>query len=412
MKLPAALALVAFLPCIAAAEQLLITENNRLLRLDLENLAAGPSVLVENASRGGEAGRDMNGMICALPDGSGQFLAGEDTGQPDTRPGWGVFSAEGRQVAKLAGTYQVAQAEPHGCAFDPQGRLFTSSVGNQGFGSGKGQLFLWFPPYAGHPGPPGAYPATGAASDGFCKLATDISAAGGLAIDEAGRVYLASAGRGVIERFSPPFPTGTDAAGGCGGQGPAGSPFATQLQRETFADGWYTFSGLAFAPNGHLFASSVFTGEIVEYDADGTLLRKILDPDDWLPPFETGTPMGLALGSDGTLYYADLDLTWDFPSIGPGPDGKVWRLRFDEDGTPLPPEILLRGLAFPDGVAAITTTRRRAPLLPHFRAFPGAFDEQPVRAPFQGLRPHRGGGSLVSALGRCRHLPSRGSRYP
>ncbi|MCP3986168.1 MAG: hypothetical protein GY723_17445 [bacterium] len=353
MKPIAVLALAVLLPVTTSAEQLLITEGNRLLRLDLENLTRKPDVVVENASLGGATGRDMNGMICLLPGASGRFLAGEDTGQPDTRPGWGVFDALGRQVAKLAGTYQVSQAEPHGCAFDREGRLFTSSVGNQGFGSGKGQLFLWFPPYEGHPGPPEAYPATGAASDGFCKLATDIAAAGGIAIDEAGRIYVASAGSGVIERFAPPFPTSPEQAGGCGSRGPTGSPFATRIQRETFASGWYTFSGLAFAPNGHLFASSVFTGEIVEYDASGELLRTVLDPDDWFPPFSTGTPMGLALGADGTLYYADLDLTWDFPSIGPGPDGKVWRLRFDDAGEPLPPEILLRGLAFPDGVAVV-----------------------------------------------------------
>lgn len=206
--------------------------------------------------------------------------------------------ASGVQLAKLAGTYQVPQAEPHGSAFDAQGRLFTSSVGNQGFGSGKGQLFLWFPPYEGYPGPANAYPSAGAASNRFCKLAADIATAGGLAIDSAGRVCVTSAGRGVIERFAPPFPTGLDASEGCGGEAPVGSPFVTMIEREVFASGWYTFSGLAFAPNGHLFASSVFTGEIIELDASG----------------------------------ADLDLTWDLPSLGPGSDGKVWRLRFDEAG--------------------------------------------------------------------------------
>ncbi len=353
MKRIAGLVLACWLPAAAGGEHLLVTEGNRLLRLDLANLAAGPEIVVENAALGGALGRDVNGMVCLLPDGSGRFLAGEDTGQPDTRPGWGVFDREGRQVAKLAGTFRVPQGEPFGCAFDGRGRLFTSSVGNQGFGAGKGQLFLWFPPYRGFPGPPSAYPETGEASRRFCKLATDIGTAGGVAIDGKGRVYLASAGRGVIERFTPPFPTGPDAAGGCGGEGPVGSPFADAVQRETFASGWYTFSGLAFAPNGHLLAASVFTGEIIELDARGERVRTLLAPGGWLPPFATGHPMGLARGADGTLYYADLDLTWDFPSIGPGPDGKVWRLRFDAAGEPQPPEILLRGLAFPDGVAVV-----------------------------------------------------------
>ncbi|MAE93242.1 MAG: hypothetical protein CL910_01140 [Deltaproteobacteria bacterium] len=337
----------------AAGEALLVTEGNRLLRLDLGAPGSPPEVLVQNAEAGGRDGRDVNGMVCHLPDGSGRFLAGEDTGQPSTLPGWGVFSPEGRQVAKLAGSYRVPQGEPYGCAFDGEGRLFTSSVGNQGFGTPLGQLFLWFPPFSGYPGPPGAYPDTGASTGQFCKLAADIGTAGSVGIDAAGRVYLASAGRGVIERFSPPFPTAPDAAGGCGRRDPVGSPLADAPNREAFFRGFYTFSGLVFAPGGNLYASSVFTGEIIELDPAGEWVRAILDPPEWFPPHATGSPMGLALDAQGTLYYADLDLAWDFPSIGPGPDGKVWRIRFDPDGTPEPPEILLRGLAFPDGVAVV-----------------------------------------------------------
>lgn len=347
------LALLCLAPASAGGESLLITEGNRLLRLDLAALEGAPEVVVQNAAAGGADGRDINGMVCHLPDGSGQFLAGEDTGQPSTLPGWGVFSAAGRQVAKLTGSYQVPQAEPYGCAFDREGRLFTSSVGNQGFGTPLGQLFLWFPPFAGYPGPPGAYPDTGASTDQFCKLAVDIGTASSVVIDRAGRVYVASSSRGVIERFSPPFPTAPDAAGGCGALDPVGSPLADAPQREAFFRGFYTFSGLAFGSNGHLYAASVFTGEIIELDPAGQRLRTILDPPEWFPPHATGSPMGLALDRAGNLYYADLDLAWDFPSIGPGPDGKVWRIRFDGEGEPQPPEILLRGLAFPDGVAVV-----------------------------------------------------------
>ena len=50
------------------------------------------------------------------------------------------------------------------------------------------------------------------------------------------------------------------------------------------------------------------------------------------PPHESGSPQGIAVGADGTLYYADLDLTWDFPEIGPGDDGRVRRIRFDAGG--------------------------------------------------------------------------------
>ncbi len=340
-------------PDVGPHEILWVTEGNRLLEIDLRDPTAPPFVRVENAELGGPQGRDVNGMVCAIPDETGRFLAGEDTGQPDTLPGWGVFDRAGAQVAKLAGTYQVPQGEPYGCAFDSHGRLFTSSIGNQGFGAPKGQLFLWFPPWSGYPGAPGAYPKTGASSTRFCKLATDIGTASGVVVDDQDRIYVASAGRGVIERFNGPFPTGPEPAQGCDGVGPVGSPIATQVQRETFFSGWYTFSGMVVAPTGNLFVASVFTGEILELSPTGELIRTLLDPDEWIPPHPTGNPMGLALDSDGNLYYADLDLRWDFPSIGPGPDGKVWRIRFDEAGQAQEPEILLRGLAFPDGVTVL-----------------------------------------------------------
>ena len=38
---------------------------------------------------------------------------------------------------------------------------------------------------------------------------------------------------------------------------------------------------------------------------------------------------------------------------GPGPDGKIRRIRFAADGTPKPPEVLFDGLAFPDAVAVL-----------------------------------------------------------
>jgi sugar lactone lactonase YvrE len=298
-------------------------------------------VLVERASRDPIRGRDVNGMICPLPDGSGRFVAGDDTGQPEAPPGWSVFDREGALVARLVATAISDHPDPYGCAFDAQGRLFTTELGDPGFLRANGQLILWFPPYD-----------RGAGADGprYCKIATDIGTAAGIAIDAAGRVYVASSGRLAIRRFSPPFPAGPDAAGGCGARDASGAPRADPVRDEVFVRALATFSGLAVAPNGNLWAASVATGEIREYDLDGRLVRKVLDPPGWLPPFATGTPQGLAVDAAGALYYADLDLVWRLPGLDAGPDGKIWRIGFDARGEPRAPEAIARGLEYPDGL--------------------------------------------------------------
>ncbi len=339
-----------------SGELLYVAEGNRLRRIDVDSIAGGAlveDVLIERAAADPD-GRDVNGQMCRLPGGTGGFVAGEDTGQPHPPPGWGVFAADGEQVGKLTASYLVAGAEPHGCAFTPDGTLFTSEVGFQGFGTSNGQLIQWFSPYEQFPGLPGEYPVTDSRSTNFCKLAIDLGTAGSVAVDPQGRVYVSQSAGLRVDRFSPPFPTGPDAAGGCGAVDPTGAPLATNVQREQFAapsDGMLTFSGLAFAPNGNLYAASVLTGRIAEYDLDGDLVRLILAPDEMLPPIPTGHPQGLAVGGDGTIYYSDLDLRGTLPDVGPGPNGKVWRIRFDGSGAPLAPEIVREGLAFPDGVA-------------------------------------------------------------
>jgi polyvinyl alcohol dehydrogenase (cytochrome) len=340
------------------------TEGNRLRRFDVDTVGTASQledVLVEQASAAESGGgndfiqgfRDSNGVVCRIPDGSGRMIWGEDTGQPNPPAGWGVFEPDGTQVGKLTATYFTAGPEPFGCAFTRDGLLFTVEVGAHGFGDANGQLIMWFPPYDHFPGPPGAFPNSNAPSTNFCKIATDIGTAASVAIDDEGRVYVASASQLSIFRFLPPFPTGPDAAGGCGASDALGSPMADVVNRETFRGpiGISAFTGLAFAPNGNLYASSVFTGDIWELDASGAVVRQILDPPEALPPVSTGNPQSLAVGPDGTIYYADLALVGTLPNVGPGPNGKVRRIRFDGAGNPLPPEIVREGLRFPDGVA-------------------------------------------------------------
>lgn len=361
------------LPSAAGAGELLYgTEGNRLHRFDVDTLG-NPKVLadvfIERASPGETGGpgpttpggRDINGMICRFPDGSGRFVAGEDTGQVAVRPGWGVFDANANQVGKLTATYlenpnDDRVGEPYGCAFDSQGRLFTTSVGEQALGAHTGQLILWFPPYDRFPGAPGSYP-NGEISTGFCKIDVAIGTASGIVIDAQDNIYVASPASFQVLKYSPPFPTGADAQGGCGRTDVTGQPLAdeSRANRSVFIQGapLETFTGLALAKNGHLYVGQVLRGLIEEYDfgsdPNRAPLRTIVSPPG--NPWETtGTPQGLAVGADGTLYYADLNI---LPTLQPGPSGKFWRVRFDAKGNPQPPEAILTGLDFPDGVALL-----------------------------------------------------------
>jgi hypothetical protein len=327
----------------AAEEWLYFAEANRLHRIALASLDAGErrrEVFIPSASDAPGRGRDINGMICAVPGSPGWIVTGEDTGQPERPAGWGVHDARGRQLGKLVPPSEAAVPEPFGCAFDAAGRLFTSDIGDPA--EGNGMLLLWFPPFDN-----GERPDTPAQA---CVLASGIGTAGALAFDREGRLYLASSSGFAVHRFSPPFPASPEE---CERVVP---------QREIFRRGLATYSGLARAPNGHLYVASVATGRIDEIDLSGNVVRPILEPPEWLPPFSTGFPQGIAVASDGTLFYADLDLVWRGWMPGPGPDGKIWRIRFGPGGEPLAPEMLVDGLAFPDAVSVLspppTTTPR------------------------------------------------------
>jgi outer membrane protein assembly factor BamB len=348
---------------IDSGQLLYSTEGNRLRRFDVDTVSHPPlreDVLIRNASEGesgpsGGAGRDVNGMVCRLAD--GRLVMGEDTGQPAVRPGWGLFTAEGEQVGKLAARGHRAQPEPFGCAVDGEGRLFTTEVGDPLLIPGNGQLILWLPPYEGFPGAPGTYP-NGQFSSNYCVIDDTIGAATGIALDEDGSVLVSSPRANQVLRFSGSWPTAPDAAGGCGRTSAIGSPLvdAGRITRsELLAEPVFAASGLARGPNGNWFVSSVLFGSITEFSPAGVKLRDIVPPPP-APitlPTPNGSPQSLAFGADGTLYYADLDLRGIVADPDTGPDGKVRRVRFDENGDPHAPEIVRGGLAFPDGVTML-----------------------------------------------------------
>ncbi|RIL06278.1 MAG: hypothetical protein DCC71_07370 [Proteobacteria bacterium] len=342
---------------------LLSTEGNRLRRIDVDTVDHPPlrqDVLIRNASEGesgaaGAQGRDVNGMVCVLP--SGHLVMGEDTGQPAVRPGYGVFDAAGNQIGKLAPTGFRPQPEPFGCAVDAQGRLFTTEIGDP-FAS-NGQLILWFPPYEVFPGAPGTYP-NGAASTNYCKIAIDVGAASGVAVDDDGRVYVASPRGARVFRYSGAWPTGPDAAGGCGRTDATGAPLVDdgRIARETFVQhpAVATPSGLARGPSGNWFVSSVLTSRIAEFSPSGAFVRDVMAPPEGNVtelPASTGHPQSLAFDAQGRLYYADLNLVGSILTPDTGPNGTVRRIDFDASGAPSAPKVVRSGLAFPDGVTML-----------------------------------------------------------
>jgi hypothetical protein len=302
-------------------------------------------------------GWDINGEVCFL-DGH-TFVAGEDTGQPNPPAGWAVFDLQGdrlgefsaRRVTRLVPTYQPSDEYPdnYGCGVLSDGRVVTTVIGNNASGPEDGELLLWFPPFDGSRAPK------------FCVLDTTIGTGQGIAIGDDGAVYVASA-RGAtagVLRYAPPFPTAPDAKGGCGKADPAGSPMAGAVHRTKFITPSATNflsspNGVVHAPDGTWFVSSIINGVIAQFRADGTFLRKVLEPpagETLGPkPYTTGTPLGLDVADDGTLLYADLGLVIDKDGIGPGHQtGTVRRIRF-VNGAPQPPETIADRLTFPDGL--------------------------------------------------------------
>jgi outer membrane protein assembly factor BamB len=362
-----------FAPAPAAASppdpQVLLynTEGNRLRRYDVDTIGATllEDVLQPSASDDPVGGRDSNGAICRFSDGTGRYVHGEDTGQPDPPAGFGLFAADGKQIGKLTPSYPVyssGQPEPHGCAIRDDGVLFTTDVGQQGFGSNNGQLVMWFPPYDHFPGPPpphpDAYPNNNDISSNFCKIDETIGTAASVMIDRQNRVYAASSSSLVVYRYEGDWPTGLGAGQGCEATDSVGTPRVDpgRITRSVFLppNGLSTFSGLALARFGNsIYAGSVLEGKIGQYTLSGSFIRWIVNhsvPAGVLPtPF--GNPQSITLGPDGSLYYADLDLRGQLPSVGPGPNGKVWRVPIGLFGGPGQPEIVREGLRFPDGVA-------------------------------------------------------------
>jgi hypothetical protein len=303
-------------------------------------------------------GLDINAQICFFPDGSGRFIAGEDTGQPDPPAGWGIFQLSGtgvgdleaEEIGKLTPTYQQgADPENYGCGVLSDGRMLTTDLGGQQPGDpGNGQFIVWF-------GDPEGTDQT------YCKVDVDIATAQSILVLPDDSVYVVSARpptSGVWHYTD--LPTSADASGGCGGTDATGAPMADEVHKElVLAPGEHDIlspAGIAFGPDGGFYLSSVITGIINEYDADWNYVRTVLAPEEGEAigadaSLSTGTPLGIGVTPDGTIWYADIGIVND-PENGFGPGdgtGSVRRIAFDGD-EPGEPEIVNDGLAFPDGI--------------------------------------------------------------
>lgn len=303
-------------------------------------------------------GLDINAQICFFPDGSGRFIAGEDTGQPDPPAGWGIFQLTGtglgdleaEQIGKLTPTYQDgAEPENYGCGVLSDGRMVTTDLGGQAPGDpGNGQFIVWFGEAEG-------------TDQTYCKVDVGIATAQSLLVGPDDEVYVVSARPPTsgVWRYTD-LPTSADAAGGCGDTDGTGAPLADSARREqVLAPGENDVlspAGIAPAPEGGFYLSSVITGVINEYDADWGFVRTILAPPEGEAigadtSLSTGTPLGIGVTPDGTIYYADIGIVND-PANGFGPGdgtGAVRRIRF-VDGEPRRPETVAEGKSFPDGI--------------------------------------------------------------
>lgn len=295
-------------------------------QLDVYDIETGVATVLIPSER-----NNVNGQICLLPDGSGNFLMGEDTEQSSgARQGWGIFSPDGMLVGKILEPKtenEAQQIEPFGCAFDSDGRLFVTDVGSGSFDAEDGKLIVYFPP---------DYETS-------CVLDATLHVPGTVAIDDAGNVYIPeTVPPGHVLTFAPPFPAGAESCD------------TTTLNSSTFIEDpqMTTPFGIARAPNGNWYVSSVLLPpEIREYTPEGQFVRTVIEGTD------IGNPAGLAVASDGTVYYADLGLVEQPPPqfFGPGDHtGTVRRVKFDGDGNALPPETLGSGLNYPDAISVLT----------------------------------------------------------
>ena len=334
-------------------------------------------------------GRHVNGKMCFFPRGfgpKGGFVIADDTyreacldrATPQARcsvtrkgsplyvgkdpDGWGVFRRSGKWAKRVIhvavdGVFSddnqpPGTIDPQGCAFDAKGNLWATDVGHGGAGGADGALLVFFP------GKKRRYYT-------YCFLDKGLGAPGMPVMDEAGHLYVPEPSGARVTKFSPPFPS--SAADCANPERLVTTPPTRTVFLSAMGTGLATPAGIARAPGSdHLYVGSVLLPTVVnEYDASGTFVRTIV------PVGVPHNPLGIDVGSNGTVYYSELNLD---PATFRPRCGSVSRVRFDGSG-PRTPERLGDHLRFPDGVSVVDSSRLRVT----WNTLPTAVDLDPTR---------------------------------
>ena len=331
-------------------------------------------------------GRHVNGKLCFFPrrvHRPGQFVIADDTYREaclDSHPpqarcsvtdpkspffvgmdpdGWAIFDRSGKWTQEhihtpwnFSGPQPQGNMDPQGCVFDKKGRMFGNDVGTGAEGANNGSLIVFFP------GKDRRYTT-------FCFLDKGLADPGMPAMDDKGNIYVPEPAAAKLTKFSPPFPS---SAADCDNPehlvttppvksrfiapGAGGLNIPVSIVRVPHTKHWYV-------------AGPIFPPIINEYDADGAFVRNIV------PANVPKNPLGMDVGHDGTLYYAELNLD---PVTLDTRCGSVSMVRFDRHGQPQPPVTLGKNLRFPDGVTVVRSSRFAV----NFRQLPPSPDLTPA----------------------------------
>ncbi len=273
---------------------------------------------------------------CEVTDPSSPFFIGTD---PD---GWAVMNRNGTWAGDHIHTpWDVSQPQPQGnkdpqgCVFDRQGRLFAIDVGSEMIGMNDGSVIVFFP-------------GTDRRYRTYCFLDKALADPGMPAMDEDGNLYVPEPQGAKVTKFSPPYPS---SLADCDN---AEKLVTTPPGKTTWlAGGANSLSipaSIVRVPHTHHWyvAGIILPPIINEYDADGKFVRNIV------PANVPRNPLGMGVGRDGTLYYAELNLD---PLTFDTRCGSVSMVRFDKKKNPQPPETLGQHLLFPDGITVINSSQ-------------------------------------------------------